>query len=109
MAAATAVVVQPVGKKQFQSLFSDIFAVTATMDIGSLADAVGESNTIAVPGVVLGDVVLGVSFALTISGMTVTAYVSAADVVTVRVQNESGGILDILTTTIKVVVGRPAW
>ena len=108
MAAATAVTVTQ-GTRQFPGLFSELFLVRATMDFGNLADAAGETNTIAVPGVALGDLVVGVSLGLDISGITVTAYVSAANVVSVRVQNESGGALDILTSTVRVIVGRAAW
>ena len=58
MAAATSVVVER-GTKQFQGMFSEMWKVTCTLDAGSLADGAGESDTIAVPGVALGDMVLG--------------------------------------------------
>lgn len=108
MANATGVV-STRGRRQFQDAFSEHFFASGTMDIGSLADGVGETNTVAVPGVALGDVVLGVSLSVSIAGMTVTAWVSAADVVSVRVQNESGGALDPAAATVKVAVGRPNW
>jgi hypothetical protein len=50
--------------------------------------------------------VLGISFAVSEAGMSVTGYVSAADVVTIRVQNESGSTVDLASTKIRVVVGR---
>jgi hypothetical protein len=87
-------------------MFSDTWVVTATLDAGSLVDAAGESDTVAVPGVALGDMVLGVSFAVSEAGMSVTAYVSAADTVTIRVQNESGSTVDLASTKIRLVVGR---
>ena len=105
MAAATSVVVER-GTKQFQGMFSEMWKVSATLDAGSLADAAGESDTIAVPGVALGDMVLGVSFGVSLAGITATAYVSAADTVTIRVQNESAGTVDLASTTVRVVVGR---
>lgn len=108
MAAATAVTVTR-GTRQFRGAFSEMFFVSATLDAGSLADGAGESDTVAVPGVVLGDIVIGCSINVDLAGITWTAYVSAADVVTIRVQNESGGPLDLASKTIKVVVGRPAW
>lgn len=95
------------GKQQFQGLFNEMWAVKATIDADNLVDQAGDSDTIAVPGVTLGDIVLGVSLGVDIAGMTVTAYVSAANTVTVRFQNESGGTLNLDSTTIKVVVGRP--
>jgi hypothetical protein len=107
MAAATAVVVRQ-GNDQFRGLFSDTWSVTCTLDAGSLVDGAGETETIAVPGVVLGDIVIGFSFGVDLAGITATGYVSAANVVTIRLQNESAGTLDLASTTVKVVVGRLA-
>lgn len=110
MAAATAVTVNAPGKAQFASLFDAIFTVSATLDAGSLADGAGESDTVAVPGVALGDMVLGISLNVDVVGMTITGYVSAADVVTIRIQNESGaGPVDLASKTLKVIVGRPSF
>lgn len=107
MAAASSVVVER-GNKQFQGMFSEMWKVTCTLDAGSLADAAGESDTIAVPGVALGDMVLGFSTGVDRAGITITGYVSAANVVTLRVQNESGGTVDLASTTVKLVVARLA-
>jgi len=107
MATATAVVVER-GTKQFQGMFHEMFKVTCTLNAGSLLDGAGESDTIAVPGVALGDMVLGFSFGVDKAGVVVHAYVSAADVVTLRLQNESGGTVDLASTTVRLVVGRLA-
>lgn len=40
------------------------------------------------------------SFSLALQGIIVTAYVSAADTVSVRFQNESGGTLDLGSGTL---------
>ncbi len=106
MANATSVVAAR-GREQFQGLFTDFWTVRATINADDLADGAGDSDTVAVPGVALGDIVLGVSFGVDLSGITVTAYVSAADTVTVRFQNESGGQVNLASTTIKFMVGRP--
>jgi hypothetical protein len=50
--------------------------------------------------------VLGCSFAVDEVGMSVTAYVSAAGVVSIRVQNESGSTVDLASCKIRLVVGR---
>ena len=105
MASATSVTSRR-GNDTFRGIFSDTWLVTATLDAGSLVDGAGESDTVAVPGVALGDIVLGVSFAVSEAGMSVTAYVSAADVVTIRVQNESGSTVDLASCKIRLVVGR---
>jgi hypothetical protein len=105
MAAATAVTARR-GTDQFRGLFSDTWSVTATLNASSLADTVGETNTIAVPGVALGDIVLNVSMGVDVSGISITPYVSAAGVVYIRFQNESGGTLDLASTTVRCVVVR---
>jgi len=86
-----------------------MFFVTATLDPASLADGVGETETVAVPGVALGDIVIGVSNSLDLQDITVTAYVQAADAVELRVQNEGAATVDLASATIKLLIGRPAW
>ncbi len=105
MAAATAVTSRR-GNDSFRGIFSDTWSVSATLDASSLADGVGETNTIAVAGVKLGDIVFNVSLGVDISGISITPYVSAANVVSIRFQNESGGTLDLASTTVRCVVVR---
>lgn len=76
-----------------------------TFNPANLVDGAGESTTVTVTGAKLGDYARE-SFSLDLQGITVTAYVSAADTVTVRFQNESGGALDLASGTLKVVVER---
>ena len=107
MAAATAVVTRQ-GNDQFRGLFSDTWSVTCTLNLDSLVDGAGSTDTIAVPGVVLGDIVLGISFGVDLAGVTATAYVSAANVVTIRLQNEAAATVDLASTTVDVIVARMA-
>lgn len=107
MPAASAVSVRPKARRQFQSLFDGVICVKATLDPASLADGVGETDTVAVPGALLGDFVLA-SLGVDVAGITVTAYVSAANVVSYRIQNESGGVLDLASNTIKILVLSPS-
>lgn len=106
--AATAVTYER-GSKQFQGAFSELWQVKATVDAASLIDAAGETHTVAVPGVALGDMVIAVSLGVDIAGLIVTGYVSAASVVTIQIQNESAGTVDLASTALKILVGRPAW
>jgi len=76
---------------------------SATFNPTSLVDAAGEETTILVAGAALGDFVLA-SFSLDTDGLTITAWVSVAGTVTVRLQNESGGTLDIGSGTLRVRV-----
>lgn len=78
---------------------------SATFDPGSLADGVGETTTVTVTGAALGDYAQA-SFSLDLQGVTVTAWVSAANTVSVRFQNESGGVLDLGSGTLRVKVTK---
>ena len=93
-------------RKSFVSVFSEVLCAKATINVASLIDAAGATQTISVPGVALGDLVLGVSFEVDLQGITVTAYVSAADVVSIRVQNESTATVDLASTTVTVIVAK---
>lgn len=75
------------------------FTGSATFDPGSLIDAAGVTTTVTVTGAALGDFALA-SFSLDLQGITVTAYVSAANTVAVRFQNETGGTIDLLSGTL---------
>jgi hypothetical protein len=77
---------------------------SATYDPGSLADGAGATTTVTVTGAALGDFVEGVSFSNDLQGITVTGWVSAANTVSVRFQNESGGVLDLASGTLRVRV-----
>lgn len=72
---------------------------TATFDPPSLADGAGTTTTVTVAGAALGDFA-SAAFSATTAGITVTAWVSAANTVSVRFQNESGGTLDIASGTL---------
>lgn len=85
------------------SLLLPTLTGSATYDAASLADGAGATTTVTVTGAALGDYAL-VSFGVDLQGMTVTAYVSAADTVSVRIQNESGGAVDLASTTIRALV-----
>jgi hypothetical protein len=97
------------GTQQFQGAFSEMWEVVATINADNLADGAGDNDAVAVPGVALGDMILGVSLGVDLAGLVVTAYVSAANVVTVRFQNESAAAVDLASTTIRILIGRPAW
>jgi putative cofactor-binding repeat protein len=78
---------------------------TATYDPASLADGAGATTTVTVTGAALGDIAEA-SFSNALQGITLTAWVSAADTVSVRFQNESGGVLDLASGTLKAWVWK---
>lgn len=105
MAAATAVTSRR-GNDQFRGAYSDTWVVTCTLDTASLATNTTTTDTIAVPGVALGDMVIGLSTGVSLAGLQRSAYVSAANVVTIVTQNPTGGTVDLASTTVRVVVAR---
>jgi len=78
---------------------------SATYDPPSLADGEGATTTVAVTGARLGDFV-DASFSLNLQSISVTAWVSASDVVSVRLQNETGGTIDLGSGTLRVRVRK---
>lgn len=75
-----------------------------TFDGADNSDAAGETTTVTVTGAALGDFCIGVSLGVDAAGNTITCYVSAANTVSVRVQNESGSSSNLAETTLYVAV-----
>lgn len=99
------------GDKQFQGAFSEMWAVSLTVDPSSIAAGAEDSSTFAIPGVVLGDAVIafGAGVNLTVDA-DVNVYVSAANTLTIRISNlNAGAALDLTSSTWKVLLGRPSW
>jgi hypothetical protein len=93
-----------------KGVFTVVARFTATVNPSSLIDAAGETITPtaatgSIAGAALGDIVL-VGPGVDLAGLTVTAWVSAADTVKVRVQNESGGTVDLASSTWNFLVLR---
>jgi HSP20 family molecular chaperone IbpA len=105
------------GIKQFQGFFaSDMWTVKATWADQDAIDANDTLTvTMAVPGVELGDMVVGVSSSVDLSDGTdqavLTAAVTAANVVSLYIQADKGEFAaDALNNGVmKVLVARPAW
>lgn len=78
---------------------------SATYDPASLVDGAGATTTVTVTGAVVGDMV-SVSFSQDLQGITLTGWVSAANTVSVRFQNESGGTLDLASGSLRASLTR---
>lgn len=78
---------------------------SATYDPANLADGAGVTTTVTVTGAALGDIAEA-SFSLDLQGILLTAWVSAANTVSVRFQNETGGAIDLASGTI-IATARP--
>ena len=58
------------------------------------------------PGCVVGEIAFAALGGLTVGGWILSAYVSAADTVTVTLMNKTGGVLDIGSASLRVRVIR---
>jgi hypothetical protein len=105
MAAATAVTSRR-GNDQFRGLFTDTWDVTCTLDSASVLTTATATDTVTVPGVKLGDMVIGMAVGVSEAGLVRRAYVSAADTVTIVTYNPTVGTVDLASTTLNLVVAR---
>jgi parallel beta-helix repeat protein len=76
---------------------------SVTYNPPSLNDGDGTTTTVTVTGAALGDFATA-SFSNDLQGITLTAWVSASNTVSVRFQNESGGVLDLASGTLEAKV-----
>ena len=106
------------GREQFQGAFhSDMWKVKATIaDQDAIADGDTVSVTITVPGVALGDMVIGQSLSVrqwdgTDAYALIQASVSAANTVEVQIYaNTAAFAADALNSgVLRLLIGRPAW
>jgi hypothetical protein len=104
--ALTSVAIKSNARQQFPGVFSNVTVASGVKDFASIADGESASDTIAIPGVALGDMVLGVTTNITAGGLVITADVTAANTVTIRANNLSGGAIDLGSATFTVVVAK---
>jgi hypothetical protein len=90
---------------EYSGLTESLLEGSATFNPSSLTDGTGETTTVTVTGAALGDFAEA-SFSLDLQGITVTAWVSASNTVSVRFQNETGGVLDLASGTLRVRVRK---
>ena len=106
MAAATAVTSRR-GNDQFRGLFTDTWDVSCTLDSGSVSNGATDTDTVTVPGVALGDMVIGMSITVSEAGLVRRAYVSAANTVTIVTYNPTAGAINLASTNLQLIVARP--
>lgn len=95
--------VSTVGAADAENIVEDLSyypPVTFTWDPGSLADGVGETSAaVPVPGVSLGGASVQCVSPYDLQGITLNAYVDAADSCKARLQNETAGTIDLASGT----------
>jgi hypothetical protein len=99
------------GTEQFRGVFSEMWQATLTVDPASIAAGVEDTGTFTIPGVAIGDMIIGVGPGVNLTAdAEVSAYVSAANTLTIRISNlNASSALDLASSTWKVVIGRPAF
>ena len=100
------------GTKQFQGVFSELWTVTeSALNFGNAATGSGTfaSLDVTVPGVALGDMVMGIAVGVDTVDAVIGGAVTAANTVTLTLLNNSAGAIDLASTSCKFIVGRPAW
>jgi len=83
----------------------EVLTGSKTHDFASVADGAQATTTVTVTGAALGDFCQA-SVGVNQAGVILHAYVSAADTVTVVLQNETGGAVDLASTTLSVLVRK---
>lgn len=96
------------GANAINDHFQKVFSAQGVWDAGSIADGDEAVDTLTVTGVALGDVVLGVSCSVDVADLNITAAVTAANEVTVQLNNNTGAAVDLASATYRVVVARLA-
>jgi len=86
-------------------VLSNVLNGSVTYDPPSLASGTGVQTTINITGAALGDFVL-VSFSLDLTGVVLSGWVSATNVVTARFQNFAAGTVDLASGTLRARVWK---
>jgi hypothetical protein len=95
-------------RAQFQDVFKNVIVHTAALDLGNAATGSGTfaSSDVTVPGARLGDFVL-ISLGVDTVDAVVRAAVTASNVVTVTLLNNTAGAVNLASTTARIVVLQP--
>lgn len=83
--------------------FSKLLKGSVTWDPASLVDGAGETKAVTVTGAAIGDYV-AVAPGVDVQEMLVSATVTAANTVEIRLQNETTGTIDLASSTWYVTV-----
>lgn len=99
------------GRSQFQGIFSEMWTVSETVNFAEAATGSGTfaSAEVTVPGVALGDIVMGISAGVDTVDTVIGGAVTAANTVTLTLLNNTSGAVNLASTTLKFVVARPAF
>ena len=100
------------GNKQFQGAFKETWVVSMTgLDFANAATGSGTfaSIDVTVPGLALGDMLIGISVGVDTVDAVIYGATTAANTMTLTLLNNTAGAVDLASTTGKMLIGRPAW
>ncbi len=89
---------------QYKLLLEDLHG-SATWDAGSIADGDEEAKEVTVTGAALGDYAIA-SLSIDVADLVLDAQVTAANIVTCILANNTGGAIDLASATVYVRVFR---
>jgi hypothetical protein len=101
--ALTSVKINSNARQQFPGVFSNVIVASGVKDFGTIADGVDAQDTIAIPGVAAGDMILGVSSSAN-DKLTLSGTVAAAGSVAITAVNNTGGSVTSTATAVYTVV-----
>lgn len=93
-------------RRQFQDCFTEILTGKTVTDVASIAAGGRATVAVTVTGVALGDAVLAVYSSADPGNAIMTAKVTAANVVTVALENNTALAVDPASMTYYVIVGK---
>ena len=101
--ALSSVKIKSDARQQFPGVFSNVAVASGVKDFGTIADGADAQDTIAIPGVTAGDMVLGVASSAA-DGLTLSGTVAGAGSVAITAVNNSGGSITATATAVYFVV-----
>jgi hypothetical protein len=101
--ALTSVKIKTNSRQQFPGVFSNVTVASGVKDFGTIADGADAQDTIAIPGVTAGDMVLGVSSSAN-DKLTLSGTVAGAGSVAITAVNNTGGSVTATATAVYSVV-----
>lgn len=96
-------------RRQFQDIFKNVITYQGTLDLANAATGSGTfaSSDVTVTGAALGDFVV-VSLGVDTVDAAVIGAVTAANIVTVTLLNNTAGAVNLASTTVRIVVLQPS-
>ena len=97
------------GPTQLPRLFKEFFEISVQTTPGAIVTDHIATEVITVPGIGLGDICIGISSNSDLAGITLTAYVSAANTVAIVFANNTfATVTPTAGATVRMIFSRPA-